>query len=98
MNKIGYVYLVHTSNKYYKIGYTNNIQHRQKAYNTHNPNAKIVEYIELDDQKIAKLYEKIAHNELYDLYGSKEWFKPNTKVFHLNYLVCLGQAIVIKNK
>lgn len=98
MNKIGYVYLVHTSNKYYKIGYTNNIKHRQQAYNTHNPNARIVEYIQFDNQEVAKQYEDIAHNEVYGLYGNKEWFKPNTRVFHLNQLVCLGQAIVIKNK
>jgi hypothetical protein len=98
MGKIGYVYLVHTSNKYYKVGYTNNIKHRQKAYNTHNPNAKIVEYIQLDDQKIARLYEKIAHDEIGALYGGKEWFQPSTRVFHLNYLVCLEKAIVIKNR
>ena len=98
MDKIGYVYLVHTSNKYYKVGYTNNIKHRQQAYNTHNPNARIVEYIQLNNQEIAKQYEDIAHNEIYALYGSKEWFKPNTRTFHLNYLVCLSQAIIIKNK
>lgn len=93
---MAYIYLVHTTGKMYKVGYTNNIQRRQREYNTHNPNAHIVECIELANETQGRLCESIAHDEIEVLYNSREWFKPNTRTFHLNDLICLANSIVIK--
>lgn len=93
-----YVYLVRSYGKMYKIGYTNNIQRREKEYKTHNPNANIIEYIAIELETLARWIEEQAHDEIETVYNVREWFKPKGKTFHLVDLQCLKNGTIIKNK
>ena len=62
------IYLME-SGEYYKIGYAKNVEKRMKAYNTHNPNYKLIDVMEGTKSDEAALH------ELCEEYQDKlEWF------------------------
>ncbi len=78
-----YVYLVHSTGKQYKIGYTNNLDRRQREYATHNPNAHIVEYIEVCTEVEGRAIESQLHDEIQVLYNVREWFVCKGRQFSI---------------
>lgn len=78
-----FVYLVHSIGKQYKIGYTNNLERRQREYSTHNPNARIVEYIEVCTEVEGRAIESQLHDEIQVLYNVREWFVCNGRHFSI---------------
>ena len=68
------------SNTLLKIGYTENINKRLKAYKTHNP------LIELIDIKEGSIIDELnLHNKLkeYLFNNSKEWFIENEEIYNI---------------
>lgn len=62
------IYLME-SGEYYKIGYAKDVEKRMKAYNTHNPNYKLIDVIE------GTKSDEVALHELCGEYQDKlEWF------------------------
>lgn len=62
------IYLIE-SGDYYKIGYAENLEKRLKAYNTHNPDYKVVDTIEG-----SKYYETLLHKLCAEYNKRSEWF------------------------
>lgn len=81
-----YVYLVHSTGKQYKVGYTNNLERRQREYSTHNPNARIVEYIEVCTEVEGRAIESQLHDEIQCLYNVREWFVCKGRQFSITDL------------
>lgn len=90
-----YIYLVHSTGKQYKVGYTNNLERRQREYNTHNPNAHIVEYIAVDTEVEGRAIEDIFHDEIQCLYNVREWFVCKGRQFSITDLqTAYGYAVI----
>lgn len=71
------IYLIESGN-YYKIGYAENLEKRLKAYNTCNPDYKVIDTIEG-----SKYYETLLHT-LCKTYNEKyEWFTKCDEVLIL---------------
>lgn len=69
---------------YYKIGFTNNIHRRLKAYHTSIPGKIHVHNIKyFNDIESMKLAEKMIHYALreYRVQNNKEWFSGNIDMF-----------------
>lgn len=81
-----FIYLVHSTGKQYKVGYTNNLERRQREYNTHNPNAHIMEYIKVSTEAEGRAIENIFHDEIQSLYNAREWFTCEGRRFKLSDL------------
>lgn len=62
------LYLIESGN-FYKIGYAKDIKQRLKAYNTHNPNFNLIDYMEGDVQD-----EHTLHELCIDYKEKLEWF------------------------
>lgn len=62
------LYLIESGN-FYKIGYAKDIKQRLKAYNTHNPNFNLIDYMEGDIQD-----EHTLHELCMDYKEKLEWF------------------------
>lgn len=62
------LYLIESGN-FYKIGYAKDIKQHLKAYNTHNPNFNLIDYMEGDIQD-----EHTLHELCMDYKEKLEWF------------------------
>lgn len=63
---------------YLKIGYTQNLQERLKAYNTHNAEFELVYSMEGDQE-----LETFAHKLLLEYNIKGEWFKEDPMVYYV---------------
>lgn len=63
---------------YLKIGYTQNLQERLKAYNTHNAEFELVCSMEGDQE-----LETFAHKLLLEYNIKGEWFKEDPMVYYV---------------
>jgi hypothetical protein len=68
------IYLIE-SGDYYKIGKSKNVEERLKSYRLHNPNIKLIDTADVNDN-----LEKVAHDILIDLKYDSEWFSKDQRV------------------
>lgn len=84
--------------EFYKVGVSKDFETRIKSISTSNPfEITIVHTIDFDLSQDAKIAEKIAHQQLFDmgLHVKLEWFKGEKDVI---IEVCESSARVAKNK
>lgn len=82
------VYLIENKEKnLFKIGFTTNILNRRRHYKTHNPESKILAYVEVNEKYIEESVRMSLKKKGYKITYGREWFTGSLNIRDFRNLV-----------